>query len=147
MSLKKKSASLIVFSKNVFRLSNVLQVVFLGILLAVLFGLATFKLMNVQRQEATLLIAFDDESQRMFQGEVVEGMTVFQALVASSRAGQIKFKYSLDSKSSVVIEELNGYTKTQDKKLVFYLNNSRVNTRNINSTYIKGGDKIEIRYE
>ena len=83
----------------------------------------------------------------MFQGEVIKNMTVLQALVASSRAGQIKLEYSIDPENHVVIDSLNGYARARDERLTFYLNGLQVSMSDISSTFIMAGDKIEVRLE
>jgi len=147
MSSKKNSPSLIVFSKYSFNLGSVLWIVLAGLVFTGFLTAIRFNILTIQRQEAVLLISFENGERRMFQGEVIEGMTVLQALAASSKAGQIKLEYSLNPENKVIIEELNGYTKNQDKELVFYLNDSKIDSENINGIAINGGDRIEVRPE
>ncbi|OGM96896.1 MAG: hypothetical protein A3B86_00060 [Candidatus Yanofskybacteria bacterium RIFCSPHIGHO2_02_FULL_38_22b] len=96
--------------------------------------------------EATLIIALGSGEQRIFQGEVVDDMTILDALRASSQAGQIDLEFIIES-DKTRIEELNGYLADQDAKLSFYLNGSKVEEADIHTTTIDGGDTVEIRPE
>lgn len=97
--------------------------------------------------QASLLINFENK-QRLFEGEVVSGMTILDALQAAAAAGQIKLKYSIGEDNSVEIAEINDHINyTADKAFNFYLNGVRINAKNINQISIQNGDKIEIRFE
>lgn len=147
MSLKQNSPLSATFSRNGLGSGNVLRIFIAALLLAGFLTMFSFNIMR-SRQEATLVFALEDgKIDRMFQGRVIEGMTIFQALLASSRAGQITFKYYQNPKDEIIITELDGYTKLHDKELVFYLNGIKINSGNINTIFIKGGDRIEIRPE
>lgn len=100
-------------------------------------------------REATLILAFENEGKgRIFQGEVVAGMTIFDALIASSEAGQIKLDYDMDSDNKIKIETLNGYYDIlKDQYLVFYLNNGKIDRESIHTIEIKPGDTVEVRLE
>ena len=95
------------------------------------------------------MLAFENNGQgRMFEGEVIENMTVLDALVVSSNAGKIELKYSVSADGKVFISGLDGYNRTTNpKKLVFYLNGFKIYDEQINSTIIKPGDNIEVRLE
>ena len=98
--------------------------------------------------EATLILSFENGGKgRMFQGEVIDGMTVLSALIASSEAGQIKLQYSFNSENKAVIESLNGYSRDSKPKITFYLNNNHIDTGDINQIPINGGDIIEAKLE
>lgn len=116
--------------------------IFLVSLVAVFFN-------SFKTKEATLLLAFENNGQgRMFTGEVVSGMTILDALLVSSEAGQIKLGYHPEQDGKLVIEELDGYTAgTSGKELVFYLNKGKVSVQEINRVAIHPGDKIEVRIE
>ena len=84
----------------------------------------------------------------MFQGEVIADMTILDALVASSEAGQIAFKYNMDEGNGVNIISLDGYSKAlSGKQMVFYVNKKRVDERDIYTVKIKSGDTIKIKLE
>lgn len=97
--------------------------------------------------QASLLINFENK-QRLFEGEVVSGMTMLDALNAATAAGQIKLRYVIGEDNSVEIAEINDHVNhAADKTFNFYLNGVRVNSENINQILIQNGDKIEIRDE
>lgn len=100
-------------------------------------------------QEASLLLAFENNGKgRTFQGEVVDGMTVLDALIVSSGVGQINFQHNIDVNNIAHIISLDGYNKVSAQKhLVFYLNERRVDESEINTTKIKPGDVIRIVLE
>lgn len=147
MLSNKNSASSVVSYKNSPGLGGVLAIVLISLLSAGILTALTFN-MPQTKQQATLVLALENGKQtRMFQGEVVEGMTVFQALVASSMAGDIKLEYSFDSQNRVIINRLNGYSREDGKELVFYLNDSKINAGGISRIIIKGGDIVKIQAE
>lgn len=97
--------------------------------------------------QASLLINFENK-QRLFEGIVVSGMTMLDALSAATTAGQIKLKYSINEDNAVEITEINDHINhTADKVFNFYLNGNKVDADNINQIPIQNGDKIEIRDE
>ncbi len=101
-------------------------------------------------QEAVLVLAFENEGRgRMFTGEVKEGMTILDALITSSEAGQIALKYNQDANKGVKITGLDDYynSSTTNKSIAFYLNKSKVSEKDIYKVAIKPGDKIEIQLE
>lgn len=97
--------------------------------------------------QASLLINFENK-QRLFEGTVVGSMTMLDALGAATTAGQIKLKYTIGKDNAVEIIEINDHINhTVNKIFNFYLNGDKVDSKNINQTPIKNGDKIEIRFE
>ena len=141
MPSKKKSIFSGIFSKNSYILASIVTVAAVGLLIW-----AGLTLLRSQPKEATLVIASrEDGKQRMFTGEVIDGMTVLDALIASSEAGQIEFRYSLDKNGKLVIQKLNGYdSKVSSRELLFYLNGAGVGIGEIDKTIINSGDRIEI---
>jgi hypothetical protein len=99
--------------------------------------------------EATLVLAFENNGQgRAFTGEVVRRMTIFDALLASSDAGNIEIKYEIDPSGKIKITELNSFTKELEKKnLVFYLNNKKIDEDSIARVEIHPGDTIEVQLQ
>lgn len=99
-------------------------------------------------KEATLFLAFEKEGAgRRFQGEVVKGMTVLEALMASSEAGSIKFVYVTEKDNKVTIKKLDGYTDRLKKRLVFYINSTMVDARDINKIFVNPGDTIRVELQ
>lgn len=94
--------------------------------------------------QATLILALEDNQQpRIFEGEIVQGMTVLDAIQASTAAGNIRFSYSFDNEK-VKLSEINGYDGLSNEEVSIYLNAEKVDTDAINSISIKDGDEIKI---
>ena len=104
---------------------------------------------RTSRGEATLLLAFENDGHgRMFVGEVVEDMSILDALAISADAGQIEFKYIINSDNKLRIMELDSYISTLgDKKISFYLNNHKIDEGSIHLIAIKASDIIEVDLE
>lgn len=82
---------------------------------------------------------------RAFEGDVVEGMTVFEAIQASALAGNILFNYSFSEDDKVIVKSIDGYEADKAKKsLIIYLNSNLVRPEEIHTTPIKTGDTILI---
>ena len=101
---------------------------------------------NVSKNEAALFIDFDN-LQKVFAGEVVDGMTILDALNASAVAGQIKFVYYVDSDNNTKITEINDHAANEDVQFTFYINSRKLDPSELNKTRIRPGDKITIRLE
>jgi len=88
-------------------------------------------------------------TRRAFEGEVVNGMTVLDALDASAAAGNISFKYEIDKKTNELkIITLDGYSATKTaKSAMLFLNLVRVDMAKIHSIPINSGDRILIKLE
>lgn len=114
-----------------------LVVVVIGVLL-------TLELFFVDK-EATLLIDFDN-MKRMFKGEVVENMTLLDALNISAEAGKIKLRYVVDSGNHTAVAEINDHV-AGNKNFSFYINNKTVKTDDLNKTIVNPGDEITIKLE
>src|SRR3989344_2138803 len=86
-------------------------------------------------------------TKRAFEGEVVNGMTVLDALDASTLAGNINFKYEIDKKSHKLrIVTFDGYSVNQtSKSTTLFLNLVRVDIGNIHSIPINSGDRILVK--
>ena len=95
-------------------------------------------------QYASLVIHHQDKN-RIFEGEVVEGMTILDALSASSVAGKIELQYDYDDNGKTEIKKINGYTQNISN-VKFLLNNTEVKAEDIGMTPIHPGDKVEIMF-
>ena len=85
---------------------------------------------------------------RAFEGEIVEGMTVLEAVQASALAGNIIFKYKMDKNNELIVASLDGYDYDgSGKPLNFYINGNKIDPKKIHSTLIGDGDTIVIRSE
>lgn len=96
---------------------------------------------------ATLVINFETEK-RFFEGDVIKDMTILDALNAAISVGKIKLNYVIDESGDVNIMEIDGHTNgINGKYFVFYLNSTKVATKDLNREVVHNGDKIEIRNE
>ncbi len=96
---------------------------------------------------ATLVIDFDGSLRRTFQGQVVDQMTVLEALHTSAEAGDIKFTYYIDN-GDVVINSINGeINHMKNAQWFFYINGQPVKTGDINKIFVKVGDVIEVKFQ
>lgn len=90
---------------------------------------------------ARLTFNFSGE-QRIFEGEVIDNMTLLDALKASTTAGDIRFEYYVDSTNITHIDAINDHD--QIKSFEVYLNSYLVSPEELNQTKIKRGDKISV---
>ena len=126
------------------------QIVFVAIAVsAILFFGKFFKIDSspiYKGRGAALLIDFDN-MKRMFEGEVTEKMTVLDALNASVTAGQIKLRYVVDANNNTTVFEINDHIAIGDKNFSFYVNEEKVDTKDLNRTFINRENKITIKLE
>jgi len=112
--------------------------VFISLLVFLILFLAFF-LQKTEKKEATLTIDFGGNKIRTFQGEVVEGMTLFDALLTSSQSGNFEFE------ANGGIISIGGLQNEGGKKWECFLNQKKVEG-NLNEILISPGDKILCKY-
>lgn len=85
---------------------------------------------------------------RAFEGELIGEMSILDAVLASSRAGDLEFKYALIDDQTDILK-VNGYVEDglNEKTLNFYLNGEKIKTSEIHKIKIKSGDDILVRFE
>lgn len=144
--MKKKLIHINIFSKKT---PPIVRVSLTGAVVFVWLMISFFIYSGLRSGEATLILAFENDSEgRMFQGEVVDDMTVLDALITSAEAGQIAIRYNFDDNNGVNVISLDGYDKvSSEKQIVFYVNRKRVDERDINMKKIKPGDTIKVKLE
>ena len=96
---------------------------------------------------AYLEIDFGDKK-RAFEGEITEDMSILDAVLASSRGGEIEIKYALINDHTDIFK-INDHTEDglSQKNWKFYLNGIKIDTSEIHRIKIKSGDKILVRFE
>jgi len=114
----------------------ILIVIFLIVIGVVFYSLSKPK---IGPNEVALIIN-DGETKRAFAGEVVEGMTISDALVTSARAGNFDFNYENGILKRIGQFEQNG------KKWNAYLNGKKIGD-SPDKVFIKAKDKIELKFE
>ncbi|MEX2090988.1 MAG: hypothetical protein WD989_02595 [Candidatus Paceibacterota bacterium] len=96
---------------------------------------------------ATLAINFETEN-RLFEGEVYDGMTVLDALNIAMGVGKIKLNYVLDDENQTWFMEIDGHINgLVNKHFTFYINEKLADSRDMNRTKLKPGDSVVIKYE
>jgi hypothetical protein len=121
------------------------MVVFLVILACILWYFKFDFNLN-QNKEASLLISFNGMQTRKFQGEVVERMTILQALDASSKTGNFDLRYFVKDDGKVELYSIDGKTNKIGGKWLFVVNGSGIDDYDIKSRFIKNGDIIEVKF-
>ena len=122
------------------------------VILVVIFGSYTGFFSNLfnpppKPDTAYLEIDFGDRK-RAFEGEIIGDMSILDAVLASSRAGELEFKYALiNDRTDVLI--INGHAEDglNEKNWKFYLNGMKIDASEIHRVKIKSGDRILIRFE
>lgn len=95
-------------------------------------------------REARLILTASDDATRTFEGEVREGMTVLEAILASAKGGNFIVDYDIRN-GRTEFHSLNGLSKETPEDWEFYLNQSPVTKTEAHRIPIKKGDLIEIR--
>lgn len=134
------------YRKNILDSLLMVLIVVLIFILAYSFNSELFRLHS--RNVAYLEVNIDG-TRRAFEGEVVDGMTVLDALDASALAGNINFQYEIDRKSNELhIITLDGYSAVKaPKTATFFLNLARVDAGRIHSIVVNSGDRILVKLE
>jgi hypothetical protein len=91
-------------------------------------------------KEALLILDFGQGKERWFIGEVIEGMTVLDALKTSSQAGNFDFQVNSQ------IETINGYSTNNQKQWQCYLNGEKIDG-DLRQKIINPKDKILCKYK
>jgi len=117
---------------------------YLPILIVVLAIVAGFVLYSVEKpkiaeNEASLIINYE-ETKRAFAGEVIDNMTILDAVRTSAKAGNFDFDYQEDVLKRIDEIEQN------EKKWNAYLNGTEIQ-ESLDKVLIKAGDKIELKLE
>ena len=116
----------------------------LGIIIAVVAAILVFvSLFGAKPGTAELVFYFPGGGQRDFSGEIVEGMTVFDAVLASVQGGGLTIDYSTEN-SVLEIKSVNDIVGEGTEKWHFSLNGETVVAAQIDLVEIKDGDKIEV---
>lgn len=92
--------------------------------------------------KATLTTDFGNGSERVFEGDIVEGETLLDALSQASKAGN--FSYQLDEKNNLAA--IDSFTRNKDKSWYWYLNDEKIN-KPLGEIILKSGDEILLQYK
>jgi len=91
--------------------------------------------------KATLITNFGNGSDRIFEGDIVEGETLLDALNQASKTGN--FSYQLDEKNNLAA--IDSFTRDKNKSWHWYLNDKEID-KPLGEIILKSGDKILIKY-
>lgn len=141
----KKSRNIFI-DKTLLAQLAVIAVIAIGMLIFERLSNGSFKLGNQGSGEATLLIDFENV-RRKFQGEVVEKMTVLDAVNAATAAGEIKLIYSVDRENNTKVMEINDHLLEGGRRFAFFVNSKKLGSSELNKTFLKPGDEIVIKLE
>jgi len=94
---------------------------------------------KIGSNEAALIINYG-ETKRAFIGEVIEGMTISDALLVSAKAGNFDF----DAEEGIL--KRVGQFEQNEKKWNAYLNGTKIGD-SLDKIFIKAKDKIELKFE
>ncbi len=102
---------------------------------------------NIGAGTASLVLVFDPDKKRIFQGPVVEDMTVLEALNSSAIGGGFEIKYWVAGNGDVNLAAIGGETSNGVDRWRFYLNRQPVWAGDIGRIIIRKHDLIEARFE
>jgi len=91
---------------------------------------------------AALTIDFSDGNKRNFEGEIIEGETLFDALNQTSKAGN--FSYKLDEEDNLAA--IDSFTRDKNKSWHWYLNDEKID-KPLGEIILKSGDEILLQYK
>lgn len=112
------------------------------ILVAVFIG-TLFVLDGLSRNYATLTLQVGTQ-QRMFQGEVVPGMTLLDALNASAMAGHVPLEFFIDQNNKTRIVALDSYAEVPEEKIQFFVNQRLIPLEAIHTVPVNARDQIDV---
>lgn len=120
----------------------------LGTVLICFFGfLAVYGIVvyyiNSSYKMARLEIEIDGKT-RVFEGEVINGMTVLEALQSSALAGNMALEYDI-REGQLIIKSIDGHKSIRSETISFYLNSKPIDTQKIYSIPINQGDILAVK--
>ena len=130
------------FSKKIF-ISTILIIVFSALIIFILFNLSLDKELGTSKTASLILNIGGNK--REFQGQIISGMTILDALLVSTQAGEINLKYSLNNDNQTTIFELNNHKIYFQDQINFYLNSKKIKTEDINKVKLDNSDIVEIK--
>ena len=92
--------------------------------------------------KAVLTVDFGNGDKRSFEGEIIEGETVIDALTQASLAGS--FSYKLDEKNNLA--SIGNFIKDNNKTWQWYLNEKKI-SEPLNKVQLNANDRVLIKYE
>ena len=106
----------------------------------------TTALLGTFNHEAKVMIDFGGGKTRAFRGSVIGGMSVYHALLAASKAGNLDVEVVSSTEGSFV-KKIDSVSDNSSKEWNYYLNGFFQNKNPIDKRAVSPGDAIEFRYE
>lgn len=98
--------------------------------------------------DARLTVKFDDKSAKIFEGSVIQDMTILEAMEAASRGDNFRINYFIDKQGDVNLASIGAIANgSNGKNWHFYLNKKLIETKQIDKIKIGRGDLIEVVFE
>lgn len=91
--------------------------------------------------KAILTIDFGDNTKRSFEGDIVEGETLFDVLTQAAKAGN--FSYQVDEGNN--LSAIESFSKNNKQSWQYYVNGKKVG-ETLNSIILQAGDEIVVKY-
>lgn len=82
--------------------------------------------------------------ERVFEGEVVRGMTVLDAFNAAMLAGNINLQFAVQNDQTRILE-LDGIANLTPQNMVFYINSERIDSQRLNKVTVQPQDEIVVK--
>lgn len=103
---------------------------------------------ELPQSRAVLIINFENGLSRKFEGPVMPGTSVIQAIYAASLNGRrFDIKYHIDADGNVNLASINKFINVGVHNWHFYLNGRPIETKDLDRIKLKAGDLIEAKYE
>ena len=107
-----------------------------------------FRVELPQSNQSNLALDFGDGEVKQFQGPVIAGMTVLEAIYSASLGGNFDFRYSINADGALSVAKIGDVANLNGMYgWHFYLNGVPIEVADIDQTKIKAGDLIEAKYE
>ena len=112
--------------------------------LVVLAFLGALVLSGSQEPSHARLVLRTGADERVFEGTIVSGMTVLDALNASALAGNIPLQFSIDeARDATVIKRLD--SQSAAPRIMFYLNDRLIDAAKIHEIPIQPQDTVVVK--
>ena len=98
------------------------------------------------RNEAKVMINFGDGQKRAFQGAIIEGMSVYHALLASTTAGNLELEVAQNQEGSSV-EKIDAVSNNGSRNWEYHLNGKPQDRNSLEERLVRPGDTVEFIYE
>jgi len=149
-----------------FKISDSKHIVIVTLFVVIIIGLGFFFVKNINsnlsymepptaaiaiKSNATLILK-EEDLERVFEGPLYDSTTVFQSMIAASRAGNFDFEYSYDNNGVLILEKYGELSKNNDEinngtcaGICVFLNEKPISRLDLDSIIVQPGDVIIVR--